>query len=131
MAVLRPLMVGLGLALAGCGAGAEREAARPPAADLVVRVDRDGRGPREPVEQQVRCASAEESAACRAALALDLDVFEPVPRDRICTLQYGGPERARVRGTLRGERVDGRFSRRNGCEIARWDAVAPLLEQVR
>jgi hypothetical protein len=124
----RRIVLVLGLAVAGCGDDAEHEAAGPPpAVDLRVRLDRDGRGPREPVERRVRCASAQESEACRAALALEPAAFEPVPHDQVCTLQYGGPQEARVSGTLRGERVDGRFSRRNGCEIARWEKVEPLL----
>ena len=124
------LLLALALA-AGCGE-AEQEAAPPrPVTDLVVRVDRDGRGPREAVERRIRCVSAQESAPCAAALALSPKVFEPVPADQVCTLQYGGPQRATVRGTLRGERVSGRFSRRNGCEIERWDAVERLLEGVR
>jgi hypothetical protein len=50
----------------------------------------------------------------------------PDPR-RACTQIYGGPETARIRGTIEGREVDRRLSRTNGCEIADWDRVAQLL----
>ena len=53
--------------------------------------------------------------------------FEPTPGNVACTQQYGGPETATVKGTLRGEAVSAEFSRVNGCEIARWQDAAPLL----
>lgn len=50
---------------------------------------------------------------------------EPVERE-VCTQEYGGPEVATVKGTLDGEDVDASFSRQNGCEISRFDAVMKL-----
>lgn len=64
--------------------------------------------------------------AC-AALAANASALPPVPPDRACTMQYGGPQRATVTGTWRGEPVQATFSRENGCEIARWDALVGLL----
>ena len=52
----------------------------------------------------------------------------PVEPDTACTQQFGGPETGSLRGQVRGKAIDARFSRTNGCEIARWDKVAPLLE---
>jgi hypothetical protein len=104
------------LALVGCGA--EEEGAAPaPATELTVRVDRDGKGPEPAKEAQVRSAPG-----------LRLADLEPVPDDVACTQQFGGPETATISGTLDGRRVDARFARTNGCEIARWEKVAPLLE---
>ncbi|GAA1928208.1 SSI family serine proteinase inhibitor [Streptomyces sodiiphilus] len=71
-------------------------------------------------------------AACDAldsALASGSDPFAPVPRDQMCTHLYGGPAAARVEGTWKGEPVRARFNRANGCEIARWDNLVPLLPQ--
>ena len=48
--------------------------------------------------------------------------------DRVCTQIYGGPETARVTGTIDGEPVDRRFTRTNGCEIADFTAAAGLLQ---
>jgi hypothetical protein len=53
--------------------------------------------------------------------------FRPVPADVVCTQVFGGPEEALVTGTFRGRRVNARFNRTNGCEIARWDRVAVLF----
>ncbi|QOV41780.1 SSI family serine proteinase inhibitor [Streptomyces chromofuscus] len=59
------------------------------------------------------------------------DVFAPVPGDTMCTMQYGGPGTARVTGTWAGRSVDAAFDRSNGCEIARWDRLVPLLPVAR
>jgi hypothetical protein len=64
---------------------------------------------------------------CRLARRLRSSLAsEPDPR-RACTQLYGGPETARIRGTIEGREVDRRLSRTNGCEIADWDRVALLL----
>ncbi|MFI7483841.1 SSI family serine proteinase inhibitor [Kocuria sp. M1R5S2] len=67
-------------------------------------------------------------AACADVLSLGADFFtaERDP-DLACTQQYGGPQTARVTGTVDGEPVDTGFSRTDGCEIARWDAAQSLL----
>jgi hypothetical protein len=66
-------------------------------------------------------------AACAALAGVEVEAFMPVAADQMCTQIYGGPETATVRGTWRADRVDASFSRQHGCEIARWDAVAALL----
>jgi hypothetical protein len=55
-------------------------------------------------------------------------IFFPVPGPpKLCTQQYGGPQVAVVRGDFGGRKVHSRFSLTDGCEIARWRALAPLL----
>lgn len=44
-----------------------------------------------------------------------------------CTQQYGGPEVATVTGTFKGRDVNAAFSRTDGCQISRWQALAPLF----
>lgn len=66
-------------------------------------------------------------AVCELLATEGMSLFEPVPGDAVCTEIYGGPEVARVTGTLSGEPVDATFSRTNGCEIDRWDAAALLI----
>lgn len=66
------------------------------------------------------------AAAC-ARLAEQPDLLEPLPPDRRCTQQYGGPETATITGTWRGQPVDVTHSRTNGCGIARWQALGPVL----
>ncbi len=120
----------LGLALASCGDD-EREAASPagePVTRLVVSVDPDGRGPEPAKKTRVSCGTPRESTVCAEASALEPSDVDPVDPATACTELFGGPETARLRGRVRGRAVDARFARNNGCEIARWDKVAPLLE---
>ncbi|MGW6527107.1 SSI family serine proteinase inhibitor [Streptomyces venezuelae] len=55
------------------------------------------------------------------------DPFAPVPKDAMCTMQYGGPATAHVTGTWQGRPVDATYDRSNGCEISRWDGLVPVL----
>ncbi|MGW0855684.1 SSI family serine proteinase inhibitor [Streptomyces sp. NPDC002690] len=55
------------------------------------------------------------------------DLFRPVDKNAMCTQMYGGPATARITGTWRGRPVDTTVNRKNGCEIARWNALSPLL----
>ena len=66
------------------------------------------------------------AAAC-GALAGVRDPFAPLPADVVCTEVYGGPQTARITGTYRGARVDLALSRTDGCRIAQWDRLGPLL----
>ncbi|MFF1833652.1 SSI family serine proteinase inhibitor [Streptomyces sp. NPDC058231] len=59
------------------------------------------------------------------------DPFRPVPSDAMCTQQFGGSATARITGTWQGQRVDASFDRTNGCEIARWNNLRPVLPNVR
>jgi hypothetical protein len=45
----------------------------------------------------------------------------------MCTQQYGGPEEATVKGTIDGQRVNASINRRDGCGIAEWNLLTPLL----
>jgi hypothetical protein len=66
------------------------------------------------------------SAACAHLQGLD-HPFAALPAGQVCSQQFGGPQTARVTGTWAGRPVDLSLARRNGCEIAQWDALAPLL----
>ncbi|MFE7466419.1 SSI family serine proteinase inhibitor [Streptomyces sp. NPDC057499] len=71
-------------------------------------------------------------AACGRLDALarkDVDPFAPVPRDALCTMQFGGPATAQVTGTWRGRSLDASFSRSDGCEISRWNTLRPVLPE--
>jgi len=86
---------------------------------------------------EVRCrpsgGSHPDAAGACAALERNTrwgrDAFAPVPRDALCTMQYGGPATARVTGTWAGRPVDATYDRANGCAIARWDRLVPLLPE--
>jgi Subtilisin inhibitor-like len=65
-------------------------------------------------------------AACAHLAGLD-DPFAPLPEDVACTEIYGGPQSAHVAGLWGGDPVDLELSRVDGCRIAQWDALGPLL----
>ncbi|WP_329385292.1 SSI family serine proteinase inhibitor [Streptomyces sp. NBC_01716] len=71
------------------------------------------------------CARLDELAA------EDKNPFAPVPDGQMCTMQMGGPATARVTGTWHGRSVDATFSRKNGCEISRWQNLVPVLPAAR
>lgn len=105
--------------LAGCGAEEERPAAGARSGDgteLIVEVRPQGEGG--PVQRRT---------VREVPPGITRKDFDPVPGDVACTQIFGGPQTARVSGTLRGERVDARFARNDGCEMGRWDKLAPLL----
>ena len=132
------LVAALGWGLAGCSIGDDdavvtaTTAASPdaPQTSLTIVIDPGDGGQSE--EWTLACDPAggthpDPEAACAALAGVEADAFTPVAADQMCTQIYGGPETATVRGTWRADRVDASFSRQNGCEIARWDAVAGLL----
>ncbi|MFK0255327.1 SSI family serine proteinase inhibitor [Streptomyces sp. NPDC090445] len=53
--------------------------------------------------------------------------FAEEPRRQMCTQQDGGPARAHITGTWQGRKVNASFRRTNGCEIARWRNLEPVL----
>jgi hypothetical protein len=117
------------LGAVGCGGDDdEQSAAVTSLADVTVTVDSDGHGAAKPKSVSVKCGPATDSKECAAVAEIKPEVFEPVPGDTACTQQYGGPETATVKGTVRGKPVDASFSRVNGCEISRWKQAAGLLE---
>jgi hypothetical protein len=117
------------VALGACGSEAPREDAAP-ATELRIVVWSSGRGGKA-VEARLTCNPAggshpNPSAAC-AVLATERGALDPVPRDAICTQVFGGPDEADVTGTIDGERVKATFTKRNGCEIDRWERLDALL----
>lgn len=51
----------------------------------------------------------------------------PVPSGQACSMIYGGPQSARVTGMWDGRLVDETYRRTNGCEVARWERMEPVL----
>jgi hypothetical protein len=124
------VLVGCAL-LAGCGGDDEETTAPSPSAalaELTVTVDKDGDGGAAAKTSEVTCEAASDSAICGVVAKLPAKVFEEPSGTTACTQQFGGPETATVKGTVNGEPVDARFSRENGCQIARWTAAKVLLE---
>jgi hypothetical protein len=119
---------------AGGATGTTSSAAPSPSglpANLTVSLDETGSGTTR--TWTLTCAPPggdhpDPSAACAALeTAGGAAAFLPPRRNVACTEIYGGPQVAHVTGTVDGSSVNADFSRTNGCEIARWNALAPLL----
>jgi hypothetical protein len=88
--------------------------------------------PSESITWTLRCNPARGSLQrpARACSRLDAGgarLFARLPRNIVCTEIYGGPQRARVVGTVNGRRIFATFARSNGCEIDRWQRISPWL----
>jgi Subtilisin inhibitor-like len=129
------LLVGL-LVLAGCGTETDGgDAAEPPPQpgyDLEITFWPDGKGG-ESRTATLTCDPAggthpDPAKAC-AALDANAEALHPVPGDMACTEIYGGDQVAEVKGVgPDGASLRTVLNRANGCEIARWDALAPVVE---
>jgi hypothetical protein len=49
------------------------------------------------------------------------------PTGQVCAQVFGGAEQAKISGTLLGKPVDTTVKRTDGCGIADWDHLAPLV----
>jgi Subtilisin inhibitor-like len=92
----------------------------------------DSAQPTESSTWTLRCSPAAGSLArparaCARLAAGGTKLFAPIPRNAVCTEIYGGPQRARIVGTLHGRRIWSTFARSNGCEIDRWQRISPWL----
>jgi Subtilisin inhibitor-like len=129
------LVLGLLLA-AGCGsASGGGDAAEPPPQpryDLEITFwpkGNDGESRRATLVCEPNGGTHPDSAKACAALDAHPEALHPVPMDVACTEIYGGDQEAEIEGTgADGSGVRALLNRTNGCEIARWDALAPLLE---
>ena len=129
------LLLGLIVVLAGCGSDgplgddAQASTAR---YDLTVTYWREGKGgPSRTASltcDPVGGTHLEAEKAC-AALDAHAEALHAVPGDLACAEIYGGDQVAEVTGvTPSTGSLRALFDRTNGCEIARWDALAPLIE---
>ena len=101
-------------------------------ASLRITYWEDWAKPAESVTWTLRCNPARGSLArpvraCTKLATGGVGLFAPTPKNIACTEIYGGPQRARVVGTVSGRRVWATFTRTNGCEIARWQRISPWL----
>jgi len=65
--------------------------------------------------------------ACAHIAAGGVKLFAPVAHDVVCTQIYGGPQKARVVGTVLGKHLWATFTRTDGCQISRWRKLSPWL----
>jgi len=138
--MIRPLVI---LALCGlltvtvtaCG-GATDDVGDSVAADgatsLTIELWPAGEGQGDVVEATLTCDPVggdlpDPAAACAALAGAGRAALAPVDPGSPCTMIFGGPEQARITGTLDGAPVDARLERANGCEIDRWDRLVAVL----
>jgi hypothetical protein len=124
-APLAVLVAALGASTAALGAGSSTTSLR-------VTYWEDGAVTSKSVTWTLRCDPASGSLArparaCTRLAAGGVKLFAPLRKDMVCTELYGGPQRARVVGTVDGKRVWATFTRRDGCEIDRWQRISPWL----
>lgn len=114
------------LVLVGCGGGTD-DPARSATSDLLVATYTPRPGAAS-TRSTVACPATtdREARSCAVLGALD-NPFTPPPADEACTQIYGGPQVLTVRGEWGSQAVDATFRRTNGCEITRYDAVAPAF----
>ena len=122
----------LAFAVAALGTGAAVYAATPTGTSLRITYWEDSSKPDASVTWTLRCnpprgSLPRRAAACRRLAASTPKLFAPIPRDTVCTEIYGGPQRARIVGTVRGKWVWATLTRTNGCQIGRWNQLSPWL----
>jgi hypothetical protein len=110
LARLLPVVLAVA-AMAGCGDD-EQPAAPADATQLNVEVTEAAS---QPIRMTLRCGGSCDVARLDEALKQD-----PA---RACTLQYGGPEKAHVTGTVGGRPVDVTIDRADGCGIAAYETL--------
>jgi subtilisin inhibitor-like len=125
------IVIGALVAVVGCGAGSAAQSASATATNLGITVWPDGRAEGNAMMYTLRCDPAagtlpKAGIACSKLGSLPRP-FGAVPRDAICTEQYGGPQQALVTGKHRGHSLWAMFSATNGCQISRAKRIAFLL----
>jgi len=120
--------------LAACGSGS---GAGPSVTTVDLRIEFRADTGRDLETATLQCERTEMATgflAARAPAACDLVAdhkalltAQPDPR-RACTLIYGGPEVARVTGTVDGQSVDRGFHRTDGCGISDWNEMKALID---
>ena len=69
--------------------------------------------------------------ACRRARKIASFLASKPKAKRVCTQIYGGPQRARITGTIGDRRINRSFRRTDGCQIGDWQFAVPLLPRMR
>jgi hypothetical protein len=127
------LAAALALSVSACGKDAADSPGSGAAASMTITVTSDQGAT--PKTYDLTCEPAggnhpQPEQACAALVKAGVGIFDPVPKDRACTMIYGGPQKATVKGAWHGKRIDSSFNRSNGCEIARWETLGTTFFDV-
>lgn len=105
----------------------------PAGGELTITAWPAGRAHGTVVRRTLSCApiggTVPDAAAACAVLAAHPEALQPIPADRACTEIYGGPAEALITGRWGAAAVRLHVSRTDGCRIARWDLLQPLLPE--
>jgi hypothetical protein len=127
------LVVALAVAALAATAVGSATAPRPTALTIIYRADGAGSAlASQTMRWTLRCnpprgTLSHPGVACRRLAAGGPKLFAPVPQGAICTEIYGGPQVALVVGVVAGGRIWAKFTRDNGCQIARWNRLSSWL----
>src|SRR5262245_34514903 len=125
-------LVALATAVIGLVSAASAFAASSAETSLRITYWADSAKPDSSITWTLRCLPPRGSLprparACTRLAAGGSRLLAPVPRNSVCTEIYGGPQKARVVGTVEGKGVWATFTRTNGCQIGRWQRISPWL----
>lgn len=117
----------LALVMTGCGADDQPDEW---IAHLTISVMKDAKAKEKSAVLICPGRTSHERDVCAALDVVAPRVFQPVPEDRMCTMIYGGPAVATIRGTYGDDTdlADASFNQQNGCEIGRWNQILPVLK---
>jgi hypothetical protein len=133
--LVRRALIGLAalVVLAGCGSGGSDESGAASKTSLTISVVvAEGATPK---VMRLTCNPAggdhpQPAQACAVLAKAGAKVFKPVPKGQVCSMLYGGPQTATVKGTYDGSTVDATFTRTNGCETDRWEKLGTTFFDV-
>jgi hypothetical protein len=131
------LVAALPLLLAGCGASSNQETVTPqapattsasPATQLTIVIKDNAKV----TTWTLSCdppsgTHPDPDKACAALTSKATKALPPVAKGMMCTQIFGGSQTATISGRWDGNPVSANFSRQNGCEISRWQAMGELL----
>lgn len=122
------LVAALLLAVGGCNNGEDDQPGT--STDLMITVTADEGAT--PVKMRLVCDPPggdhpQATEACAKLKEAGAKIFDPVPKDQACTMIFGGPQTATIEGSYKGAPVNASFSRSNGCEINRWEALGTTV----
>jgi hypothetical protein len=122
--------------LGGCGSAGNDSTASDSGAtevtDLRIALDPDGPGEKQERSKTVECGpeAEQEFSGCDLLTTLPPDFGKPTPAQTPCTELYGGPDVVEINGTLDGVQLEAKLTRADGCEVARFDPIVPVLEKL-
>jgi len=123
-------LAGLAIVATGCGSDEQPEEW---IAHLTISVMKDQKAKEKSAVLICPGRTSHDRDVCAALDVVAPRVFQPVPEDRVCTMIYGGPATATIRGTYGEDNdlADASFNQQNGCEIGRWNQILPVLKALK